>query len=126
MNDTLILMFLYAVLLDFVVIIIKGRKINIPFKIKFFLEDQGCTVLAKPIRAISKLFTTADEEEKQMKSIHAWIENQERFLGALQRELYLLEEKDALEERRPHTGNLSSNEGSFIGDSQRKLYTYHA
>lgn len=33
-----------------------------------------------------------------MKSIHAWIENQERSLGALQCELYLLEEKDGKSE----------------------------
>lgn len=74
MNDTLILMFLYAVPLSFIVIITKGRRIDIPFKIEYFLKNQGCTVLAKPIRAVTKLFTTADEKEKQMKSIHAWIE----------------------------------------------------
>lgn len=78
-------------------IVVKRRKINLASELKYYyLKQNGCRELAKPVPAINKSFTPPEQKTKELKLVEAWNEAKDEFIEILQLNLYLLQEKDVL------------------------------
>ena len=88
-----------AAFLCLVCIVMKRQKINLIWKLECYLEEQGYRKLVKPIRAVNKAFTPPEKKEIELQLIEAWNDCQRELYEIVQREIYLLEERDALEKQ---------------------------
>lgn len=94
---TLLLGAFSVALLRLTCFVMKRRRINLVWELELYLGDRGHRKLIKPVRAVNRAFTSRENMEREFKFIRDWKRKQKEIEAVLQREIYLLEEKDALD-----------------------------
>lgn len=102
-----------AAFLCLVCIVIKRLQINLVWELECYLEERGYKKLVKPIRAVNKAFTPPELKEIELQLIESWNDCRRELQEILQREIYLLEERDALK-KQACTSNLSRDEKASL------------
>ena len=97
---TLLLGTFSVALLSLACLVIKRRRINLVWELERYLGLQEYKNLVKPVRAINRAFTPIEKTKRECKFIGEWIRKEKEIDGVYQREIYLLEEKDALDAAR--------------------------
>ena len=75
------------------------------------------------IRALNKSLTPAEEKEKQLDRVRSWEDSLKKYDEMIQREIYLLDEKELLEERDTHGDGLMLGERVVLDRIKRELST---
>ena len=94
---TLLLGAFSVALLRLTCFVMKRRRINLVWELELYLGDRGHRKLIKPVRAVNRAFTSRENMEREFKFIRDWKRKQKEIEAVLRREIYLLEEKDALD-----------------------------
>lgn len=94
---TLLLGTFFVALLSLTCFVMKRRRINLVWELELYLGDRGYRKLIKPVRAVNRAFTRREKMEREFKFIRDWARKQKEIEAVLQQEIYLLEEKDALD-----------------------------
>lgn len=125
---TLLLSAFPAALLGLTCFVIKRQRINLVWELDRYLGNQGYRKLIKPVRAINRAFTPRERMEREIKFIRDWAQKRKEMERVLQREIYLLQEKDALDAARrdslsadEKTASLSKIEGD-LGQIKPQLW----
>lgn len=81
------------------------QQINPIWELEYYLfKGQKCQPLAKIVRAVNRSFTPENIKQIELSLIRRANASTNKFHEILQKEIYLLEEKDTLEKKRSHTG----------------------
>ena len=76
-----------------------------------------------PIHALNKSLTPAEEKEKQLDRVRSWEDSLKKYDEMIQREIYLLDEKELLEERDTHGDGLMLGERVVLDRIKREPST---
>ena len=112
-----------ALTLNLVVLIVTNLEMNICLEIERFLTHRGFQTLVIPIRALNKSLTPAEEKEKQLDRVRSWEDSLKKYDEMIQREIYLLDEKELLEERDTHGDGLMLGESVVLDRIKREPST---
>ena len=125
---TLLLSAFPAALLGLTCFVIKRQRINLVWELECYLGNRGYRKLIKPVRAINRAFTPRERMEREIKFIRDWAQKRKEMERVFQREIYLLQEKDALDAARrdslsadEKTASLSKIEGD-LGQIKPQLW----
>ena len=110
-----------ALTLNLVVLIVTNLEMNICLEIERFLTHRGFQTLVIPIRALNKSLTPAEEKQKQLDCVRSWEDNLKKYEETLQREIYLLDEKEILEEKNRLSGDLNAGERASLARTKMEL-----
>lgn len=110
-----------ALVLQLAVFVVTNIETNIIFEVERFLSRREFQKLVIPIRVLSKALTPAKEKEKQLDCIRSWNENLRKEDEVIQRETYLLDEKELLEEKGSHGGDLKPEEKASLTSIKKEL-----
>lgn len=121
-KDTFRLCF-FALALYLVIVVVANLETNIFFEIERFFAYQGLQILVIPIRALNKSLTPVEEKEKQLDRVRSWEGNLKKYDEMIQQEIYLLDEKELLEERDTHGDGLTPGERVVLDRIRRELNT---
>ena len=90
---------------------------------RVFSHIKDLQYLVIPIRALNKSLTPAEEKEKQLDRVRSWEDSLKKYDEMIQREIYLLDEKELLEERDTHGDGLMLGERVVLDRIKRELST---
>lgn len=101
----MILNLISAALLALIYFVCKKQHINPIWELEYYLfKCQKYRTLAKIVRAVNRSFTSAEKRQIQLDLIGGAKANIKEFHEILQREIYLLEEQDALKKKALYPG----------------------
>ena len=90
---------------------------------RVFSHIKDLQYLVIPIHALNKSLTPAEEKEKQLDRVRSWEDSLKKYDEMIQREIYLLDEKELLEERDTHGDGLMLGESVVLDRIKREPST---
>lgn len=121
-NAMLILGASIAIYLGLTIIVMWKERRSVFYAIEHHLWQLGYRKLLKPIRLVSKLITPEDEKKKQIEYIQSWKDNLIAYNKLLQKELYLVDEKEILDEKQALSESWTTKETVSLEEIKKGPY----